>query len=117
MFQEKINRVHLAFRAIIHALQTELSIKIQLASTVVMVLLGVYFHIQLNEWRVLLLAYGMVLGVELLNTAIENACDALHPDYNEQIGIVKDLAAGASFVIGLVAIWITGSVFMPYFFM
>jgi diacylglycerol kinase (ATP) len=42
-----------------------------------------------------------ILGAELLNTALENLADKVQPDEDEQIGILKDFAAAAIFIIGL----------------
>jgi diacylglycerol kinase len=42
------------------------------------------------------LAMGLVLIAELFNSAIEVLCDFVEPAYNEQIKIVKDIAAAAA---------------------
>ena len=51
---------------------------------------------------------ALVWIAEALNTAIEDLCDHLNPDFDPAIGRVKDLAAGGmliasitAFVIGL----------------
>lgn len=43
----------------------------------------------------LLLAMGLVTAAETMNTAVEKLCDRCQPDYDREIGRVKDLAAGA----------------------
>jgi diacylglycerol kinase len=45
---------------------------------------------------------GIVIGLELANTAIETLCDVVHPDYSHQIKIVKDMAAGAVLMTALI---------------
>lgn len=70
---------------------------------------GVYFNLSLTEWIFLVFAIGLVIALELINTAIENLADFVSPERNEKIKKVKDLAAGAvlvgaigAFIIGLI---------------
>jgi diacylglycerol kinase len=44
----------------------------------------------------ILLATGMMLVAELLNSAIEILCDFVQPREDMQIGIIKDIAAAAA---------------------
>ena len=46
-------------------------------------------------WAVLLLTAGLVVALELINTAVEKLIDHVHPDQHEIVGIVKDTLAGA----------------------
>jgi diacylglycerol kinase (ATP) len=50
------------------------------------------------------LAVGLVLVAEMANTAIETLADHLHPGQHPEIGVVKDVAAGAVLVASLVAV-------------
>lgn len=59
-------------------------------------------------WLATGLTAGMVLGAELFNTAIENMCDALHPDQHPLIGMAKDCASAAV----LVSVLTAGGVFL-----
>lgn len=54
-------------------------------------------------WALILMAAGMVLVAELLNTALEALADRLHPERHPEIGFAKDVAAGAVLVASLVA--------------
>ncbi|GLT20929.1 hypothetical protein GCM10007933_03810 [Zoogloea oryzae] len=55
-------------------------------------------------WALIGLAVGLVLVAEMANTAIETLADRLHPGQHPEIGVVKDVAAGAVLVATLVAI-------------
>jgi len=55
-------------------------------------------------WALVGLAAGLVLVAELANTALETLADHLHPDHHPEIGVAKDVAAGAVLVATLVAI-------------
>ena len=52
-----------------------------------------------------LILMGIVISLEMINTAIETLCDIVHPDYNLKVKIVKDMAAGAVLMTSL--IWAT----------
>lgn len=49
-------------------------------------------------WVAVSISTALVLAAELLNTAVECVCDALHPEKHPLIGIAKDCAAGAVLV-------------------
>lgn len=54
-------------------------------------------------WAILMLAIGMVLVAELVNTAFETLADHIHPERHPEIGAAKDVAAGAVLVAGATA--------------
>lgn len=52
-----------------------------------------------NSWldaSIIVLATAIMLSAELFNTAIEAICDFMKTDYDEKIGIIKDIAAAAT---------------------
>lgn len=55
-------------------------------------------------WALVLLASALVLAAELVNTAIEELADHLHPGEHPRIRLVKDCAAGAVLVAVLGAL-------------
>ncbi|MCC7198334.1 MAG: diacylglycerol kinase [Gammaproteobacteria bacterium] len=54
-------------------------------------------------WAIVILAIGMVLVTELVNTALETLADRVHPEQHPEIGAAKDIAAGAVLVAGATA--------------
>lgn len=82
----------------------EPNLKRQVAvGTVVLVLACL---LRLAPWDVLLLIIvsGMVLTLEVVNSAIELLLDALHPEYDERLKVVKDMLAAAVLLMSLVAV-------------
>jgi undecaprenol kinase len=49
------------------------------------------------------LSIGLVLALELLNTAFETLIDHLHPDTAPEVRLAKDIAAGAVLVASMAA--------------
>jgi diacylglycerol kinase (ATP) len=63
-------------------------------SAVVLVLAAVAW--KWLDLAVIGVATGLLLMSELFNTAVEQLCDFVQPDYDERIGAVKDVAAAAA---------------------
>jgi undecaprenol kinase len=80
------------------------------------IMLGFIFNINGLEWILIIVILGVVLAVELLNTGIESACDAITKEYNPLIKIAKDCGSGATFVIFIVAIILNIIIFLPKIF-
>ena len=55
-----------------------------------------FFFRQWVDFSLILLAMGLMLISELFNSAIEVLCDFVEPQHNEQIRIVKDIAAASA---------------------
>jgi diacylglycerol kinase len=49
---------------------------------------------------------------EIFNTALEELCDYVQPEYSQRIGRIKDMAAAAASIA--VAIWLGMIVFTGY---
>lgn len=94
----------------------EPSIQVQFALAIIMTIAGFYFDITATEWIMQLLAIGLVMCTEGLNTAVENIADFVHADYHVKIGRIKDVAAGAVFFAAIIAVIIGGIIYIPYLF-
>ena len=102
-----------AWRGAVKLVTTEHSVMVQSVIAVLMVIAGFVFEISRTEWMIQILATGMVLGVESLNTAIEKIADFVHPGYHEKIGFIKDISAGAVFLVALAAIAVGLVIYVP----
>jgi diacylglycerol kinase (ATP) len=63
-------------------------------------------------WALSILSMLLIIAVELLNSALEAAVDRLHPERHPAIGMAKDVAAGAVFLmviagltVGALTVW------------
>lgn len=63
-----------------------------------------FFAVSRTEFAILLLACGLVLGGELINTGIEKSDDSVTTEKRETIKISKDSAAGAVLVFAIFAV-------------
>lgn len=97
-------------------LRHEPSIQVQFVLSILVTIAGFYFDITATEWILQLLAIGLVMGTEGLNTAVENIADFVHPDFHVKIGRIKDVAAGAVFFAAIIAVIIGLIIYLPYVF-
>ena len=65
---------------------------------------GLFFGITQTEWLICSIVIGLVISLEIINTAIEHFVDLVEPNYNPKAGAIKDLAAGAVLVAALLAV-------------
>jgi diacylglycerol kinase (ATP) len=113
---KRIKSIRYAFNGALLLLKTEASIKIQFVIALIITALGFYYNISTTEWIVQILAIGLVMSIEGLNTAIEKISDFIHPEHNSKIGFIKDIAAGSVFIASVFAILIGCIIYLPKVF-
>jgi len=111
----RLKSMGFALKGAIKLITTEHSVMVQSSIGVLLIVAGFYFHITTTEWLFQILAIGLVLSVEGLNTAVEKIADFIHPNYHEKIGFIKDIAAGAVFFAAMTAIAIGLIIYVPKF--
>ena len=104
-----------SFKFSMDGLKNEQSMLIHLIFTIIAVLLGLIFKISHTEWAILLIALGVTLGAELINTAIEATVDLVTLEINPLAKIAKDCGSAATFVFSMIAVIIGLIIFFPKF--
>ena len=89
------------------------SIILYLVGLMFEIAMGIIFKINGLEWILIICIMGILLAVELLNTSIEAACDAISKHYNPLIKIAKDCGSGATFIIFTVTVILNLIIFIP----
>ncbi len=112
-FINRLKSIGFAFKGVAYLLKTETNIKIQFVISVFVTVMGFYFNISSTEWMIQFLVIGLVMGTEGINTAIEKMSDFIHPERHNKIGLIKDIAAGAVFIMSLTAIVIGLIIYIP----
>jgi diacylglycerol kinase (ATP) len=112
-FPERIKSFGNAFRGIFFAFKTQHNIWIHSLAIVVVVIAGFIFKLDVMEWGLVVLAIGLVLATEMINTAMEWLMDLFSPGYSEKAGLIKDVAAGAVLVAAVISVIIGIIVFLP----
>lgn len=105
-----------AFKGALLLIRTEASIQVQLVIAILVTIAGFYFNITATEWIFQIIAIGLIMTAEGLNTAVEEIADFVHPDFHNKIGFIKDIAAGAVFIAAVSAVIVGCIIYLPYLF-
>lgn len=104
-----------AFDGIKSAISTEYNMLIHCYMSVAVIICGVLFHISYFEWIICILLIGLVITLELINTAVESIVNMITTKYNVYAKIAKDTSAAAVMVMSVVAAVIGLIIFVPKF--
>lgn len=102
-----------AFAGLKTLFKEEHNARIHAVVAVVVIVLGLLFHISAMEWLAVLLCIALVFSLELINSAIENLADYTSPDKNDFIRRAKDMAAAAVLVSAMVSVVVGIIIFLP----
>jgi len=103
-----------AFAGILQGLKEQRNLRIHFVLSAVVVFLGIFLHVDVISWLALTLSIGLVIGAELLNTAIEHVVDLTSGGhYHPAARKAKDTAAAAVLVAALAALAVGTIVFAP----
>lgn len=95
------------------ALKTERSMRIHVITAALVTVCGFVFQISLTEWVVCVTLFGLVIGAELGNTALEEAVNICCPDVDPRAKRVKDIAAAAVLTVSIAAAVVGLMIFVP----
>jgi diacylglycerol kinase (ATP) len=112
----RIKSIGFAVKGAFKLVTTEHSIMVQFSIMLLMIFAGFYFHISREEWMLQILAFGLVLGIEGINTAVEKIADFIHPEFHDRIGFIKDIAAGAVLFAASSALTVGALIYVPKLF-
>jgi diacylglycerol kinase len=111
-----IKSVGYALNGIAAAWKEQTNLKIQSVIAVIVIIAGFYFQIPSIEWIVLLLMIGIVISLELVNSALEEMVNLVTKERNPLAGRIKDIAAGAVLVFSVIAATVGVIIFWKYIF-
>lgn len=77
-----------------------------IAAAAAVIVLALLVPFPLWKWSILLLTIGIVLSLELLNTALENTVDLMTEQYHPLAEKAKDAAAAGVFIFTIIAVLI-----------
>ena len=91
----------------------ERNIRIHYLAANCAIIAGYILNISLIEWIAIFIVIGMVISLEMVNTAIEIVVDMVCPDHNEFAGKAKDIAAGAVLIAAMASVAVGSIIFIP----
>lgn len=102
-----------AFQGIFSAVKSEKNLKIHIVIMFLVIIAGIVLKINKIEWIICIILFGIVIGGEMLNSAIESVVDIAMPNINEKAKFAKDVAAGAVLVFAISSAIIGIMIFVP----
>ena len=108
-----INSFKYAFKGLGSAVKSERNMKIHFTMMMLVIIAGIFFNIAIWEWITCFILFGLVIGMECVNTAIEIIVDMVSPKYNEAAGRAKDIAAGGVLACAIGAAVAGVFIFLP----
>lgn len=102
-----------AGEGILHGIKAERNMKIHVGIMCLVILLGRMVHLSQVEWYVCIILFAMVIGLELVNCAVEAVVDMVTEVRHPLAKVAKDTAAGAVLVCAISAIMIGCMLFIP----
>ncbi|WP_071189051.1 diacylglycerol kinase family protein [Trichormus sp. NMC-1] len=103
-----------AWAGISYSFQTQRNFRIHLSVCAFAIGLSIFLHLQAVEIAIIAITSGLVLTLELLNTAIESLVDlTVKQTYHDLAKVAKDCAAGAVLVSALVSLLVAATLLLP----
>ena len=110
-----LNSFKYSVQGLTYAYKYEQSMFIHAMFTLVAFLLNIFLKVSSTEWLITLLCLGVVLSIELINTAIEAVVDLVTLEIHPLAKIAKDCGSAATFVVTMLGIVICIIIYFPYF--
>jgi len=92
---------------------TEHSFMFHGSLSVILLVVGYINNLTLTQWGFQILAIGLVMVAEALNTAIEKIADYVEPNHHKVVETVKDVGAGAVLVALIAEVAIVALIYVP----
>ena len=90
-----------AFAGVVYLVRMQRNARIHLVLAAIVCAASWAWGLSRIEWLILVLTIALVLGMEAVNTAIENVVDLLSPQYHPLAKAPKDIAAGGVLLVAI----------------
>ena len=102
-----------AFEGILTGIRKERNMRIHTAAMILVVFFGTVLGLSATEWCICLVLFGLVMALELVNTAVEAVVDLVTEERKPLAKIAKDPAAGAVQIAAIMAAVSGCIIFLP----
>ena len=93
-----------AFKGLGKGLVLQRNIRLQLIVAVVVIALSFILRMDAVRISIILLLCSVILALEMINSSLERYIDYATPERAKEIGLVKDILAGAVLLLSIVSI-------------
>lgn len=102
-----------AFEGIFAVVKKERNMQIHCCIMVLVILAGLFFQISAVEWCICFVLFGLIMSLELVNTAVESVVDLVTEERRPLAKLAKDAAAGAVLIASIMAAVAGLIIFLP----
>lgn len=93
-----------AFQGLWHCINYERNMRIHIVAALYVLVFSLFFQLSAAQYGVLFVLIGLVMALELINTALEAAGNAITKEKNRYVKILKDTAAAAVLIFAVAAL-------------
>ena len=108
-----IKSVGCAWHGIKYCFISEKNFRIEVILALITIISAIALKMRANEWFAILFCSALVLSLEIINTAIEKLSNVVTTSIHPGIKLVKDMAAGAVFLVSIFSLIIGAIIFLP----
>src|SRR3989339_384369 len=113
MFRKHTISFKNAFNGLVWSIKTQPNYRIHLFLSLISVAAGFYLKISYFEFLLIVFLITVGLVIETINTALEEATDAIDTKIREDIKITKDVSAAAMLIFAIGSALIAAMIFVP----
>ncbi len=104
-----------SINGLVSSYHEEQSLLIHFVMSLVVIFCGIFFKINRYDWIFSIILMGLILCIELLNTAIEANVDLVTQNIHPLAKRAKDVGSSATFMMSIFAFIGEVIIFYPYF--
>ena len=102
-----------AMNGVVYVVKNGKNIKIQIVIAILVFIAAIVLKFTNVELAILVLICFFIFALEFINTVIERLADLYTTEYNEEVKVIKDVAAGTVAIIAIASIIIGILLFIP----
>lgn len=103
-----------AFNGIKGGLKEENNFKIMSVCFLLVIIANIVLQVTTLEWIITLICSGVVLSLELVNSAVEKTIDFVTDEIHDLAGAAKDYSAGAALIMSGISFIVALVIYLPY---
>lgn len=105
---------HYAIAGVWYAVRYNQNMRIHFIAAIIVLIAAYFFKVTGEEMAILGVMILLVIGSEMINTAIEEMVDLITKEHHEEAKVAKDVSAGMVLVTAIGAVIIGLFIFVPH---
>lgn len=101
-----VDKFAYAFDGLSHGLRHDRSIRLQFCIGAGVLFVSAILKLNAKEWVIITAMILLVISAEFMNSALEECCDQLFPQYDVKAKKIKDYSAAAVLLVSILAAFV-----------